>query len=85
MRAPCVVEEQLVEVPHAVQQEGVRVLGLDAQVLLHHGRVPTQTGLRWCHRWDLRFSIAHSSAGVAKDRMATGYGAVGNMSGAVIE
>jgi hypothetical protein len=34
-----VFEEQLVEVAHAVEQQHVRMLGLDAQVLLHHRRV----------------------------------------------
>ena len=38
-----VVVEQLVEIPHAVEQEDVRVLRLDAQVLLHHGRVCGQS------------------------------------------
>jgi hypothetical protein len=34
-----VVEEKLVEVAHAVEDEHVRMLCLDAQVLLHHGRM----------------------------------------------
>jgi hypothetical protein len=34
-----VVEEQLVEVAHPVEQQPVRMAGLDAQVLLHHRRV----------------------------------------------
>jgi hypothetical protein len=34
-----VVVEQLVEIPHAVEQQHVRMLRLEAQVLLHHGRV----------------------------------------------
>jgi hypothetical protein len=34
-----VVEEELVEIAHAVEQQGGRVLRLDAQVLLHHGSV----------------------------------------------
>jgi predicted glycosyl hydrolase (DUF1957 family) len=34
-----VVEEQLVEVAHPVEEQDVWVLGLDAQVLLHHWRV----------------------------------------------
>ena len=33
-----VVEEHLVEVAHAVEQEDVRVLALDGQVLRHHRR-----------------------------------------------
>jgi hypothetical protein len=37
--APGVVVEQLVEIPHAIEQQDVRVLGLDGQVLLHHRRV----------------------------------------------
>jgi hypothetical protein len=40
--APRVVVEQLVEVAHAIEKEGARVLGLDAQVLLHHRSVLTQ-------------------------------------------
>jgi hypothetical protein len=38
-RTPCVLEEQLVEISHPVEEQDVRVLALDAQVLLHHGRV----------------------------------------------
>ena len=34
-----VFEEQLVEVAHAVEQQRLRMQGLDAQVLRHHGRV----------------------------------------------
>ncbi len=34
-----VLEEQLVEIAHTVEQQGVGMLRLDAQVLLHHGRV----------------------------------------------
>ncbi len=34
-----VVVEQLVEITHAVEQQTVGLLGLDAQVLLHHGGV----------------------------------------------
>ena len=37
-----VVVEQFVEVAHPVEQQGVRVLRLDAQVLLHHGRVGSE-------------------------------------------
>ena len=40
---PCgfdgIVVKKLVKIPHAVKQQGVRVLRLDLQVLLHHGRV----------------------------------------------
>src|SRR5437867_7623793 len=39
-----VVEEQLVEIAHAVQHKFVRVLSLDAQVLLHHRRVSGNRG-----------------------------------------
>jgi hypothetical protein len=38
-RAPGVVVEHLVEVAHPVEQQLVRMLALDAKVLLHHGRV----------------------------------------------
>ncbi len=34
-----VLVEQLVEIPHAIEQQFVRMLSLDLQVLLHHGRV----------------------------------------------
>ena len=52
--APRVLEEQLVEVPHAIEQQVIRMLGLDAQVLLHHGRVAIERGggrggRRWVH------------------------------------
>jgi hypothetical protein len=39
-----VAVEQLVEVAHAVEQQPVGVLGLDAQVLLHHRGVPRELG-----------------------------------------
>ncbi len=34
-----IVVEHLVEIAHAIEQQHVRVLRLDAQVLLHHGGV----------------------------------------------
>ena len=34
-----VIEEQLVEIAHAVEDEHIRVICLDTQVLLHHRRV----------------------------------------------
>ena len=34
-----IVEEDLVEVPHAIEHQRVGMVGLDAKVLLHHGRV----------------------------------------------
>jgi hypothetical protein len=37
-----IVEEQLIKIPHAVKQQHVGVLCLDAQILLHHGRVRGQ-------------------------------------------
>ena len=43
-----VVEEQLVEVPHPIEQQHVRVLRLDAQVLGHDGGVGRGFGL-FCH------------------------------------
>ena len=42
--APRIVEEQLVEVAHAIEQQRVRVLRLEAQVLLHDGRVGFERG-----------------------------------------
>ena len=41
-----VVEEQLVEIAHAVEQEHVGMLRLDAQVLLHHRRVWRRSDFR---------------------------------------
>ena len=38
-RAARVIEEQLVKVAHAIEHQQIRVFGLDAQILLHHGRV----------------------------------------------
>jgi hypothetical protein len=35
-----VTEEQLVEIAHAVENQRVRIPGLDGEVLLHHGCVP---------------------------------------------
>ncbi len=39
-----IVIEQLVEVAHAIEQQDLGVLGLEAKVLLHHGRVGAQIG-----------------------------------------
>jgi hypothetical protein len=39
-----IVIEQLVEIPHAVEQQHVRMLRLEAQVLLHHGSVGFERG-----------------------------------------
>jgi len=39
-----VFKEELVEIAHAVEDQGVRVLRFDAQVLLHHGRVGAVIG-----------------------------------------
>ena len=44
MRALRVIEEELVEVAHPVEEERVGMLGLDAQVLLHHRRVADRLG-----------------------------------------
>jgi len=44
-RTTSVLVEELVEVAHAVEQQCVRVLGLDAQVLLHHRRVLRERGV----------------------------------------
>ncbi len=55
-----VVEEELVEIAHAIEQQGVRVLQLDAQILLHHRRVLRDFGFaqfaglglrRQCNLW----------------------------------
>ena len=50
-----IVEKQLVKIAHAVKHQLVGVLGFDAQILLHHGRVRRQrvaAGRRMslCHR-----------------------------------
>ena len=46
---PGVVMEQLVEIAHAVEQQLVRVLCLDAQELLHHGGMSGLFGWRLAH------------------------------------
>src|SRR5690606_20317745 len=38
-RAPRILEEHLVEIAHAIEEQHIGMLGLDAQVLLHHRRV----------------------------------------------
>ncbi len=43
--ATSVLVEQLVKVAHAVEEQSVRVLSLDAQVLLHHRRVLRERGV----------------------------------------
>ena len=45
-----VVEKELVEVAHAVQHERVGEVGLDAQILGHHRRVPGEVGVL-CDGW----------------------------------
>jgi hypothetical protein len=40
-----ILMEQLVKVAHAVEQQHVRVLRLDAQILAHHRRMLLQTGI----------------------------------------
>src|SRR5690606_40952389 len=39
-----IAEEQLVEVAHAVEEQHVRVVRLDGEELLHHGRVLGKIG-----------------------------------------
>src|SRR3954464_4732779 len=45
-----VVVEKLVEIPNAVEEKDVRMLALDAQVLLHH-RSGTRNVRRLSHAW----------------------------------
>jgi len=40
-----VVVEQLVKIAHPVKEQDVRVLGLDAKVLLHHRGMVAETGV----------------------------------------
>ena len=42
-----VLQEQLVEITHPVEQQAIRVPGLDAEILRHHGR----HGRRRRHRY----------------------------------
>jgi hypothetical protein len=35
-----IIVEKLVEIPHPVEQEGIRMVGLERQILAHHRRVP---------------------------------------------
>jgi hypothetical protein len=54
-----VLEEQLVEVAHAVEEEGVGVVLLDAQVLLHHrGVLRDRVTRKVLFRLLLRFQVA---------------------------
>ncbi len=50
-----VVVEQLVEIAHAVEQQLVRVLGLELEILAHHGGVTAEIGFRCGH--DLFLSL----------------------------
>ena len=50
-----VLVEQFVEVAHAVEQQLVRVLGLELQILAHHGGVTVEIGFRCGH--DLLLSL----------------------------
>ena len=34
-----IIKEQLIKITHAIKQKGVRVVRLDAKILLHHWRV----------------------------------------------
>jgi hypothetical protein len=74
-----VVPEQLVEVAHAVEQQGARVVGLQAQVLRHHGGVLFEVGVDpgRCffvgHRWlGVRRGGAQSRAGWRRSMPAAG-------------
>ena len=40
--------EEFVEVAHPVEEQGVRMVGLEAEVLGHHGRVTGKVRLRNC-------------------------------------
>src|SRR5690606_1997992 len=44
-RALRIVVEQLVEVPHSIEEQRIRILRLHAQILLHHGSVLSDRGL----------------------------------------
>ena len=53
-----IVVKELIEIAHAIKEQHRRVLGLDAKVLLHHGRVAGKRlsgrrgGMTLCrHRW----------------------------------
>ncbi len=46
---PRVVVEQLIEVSHAVEQQDIGMLCLDAKVLLHHGRMLRELFPGPCH------------------------------------
>ena len=48
-----VVVEQLVEIPHAVEDQVAGVFRLDAQVLRHHGGVLRVFYLGHCYSWVL--------------------------------
>ena len=62
-RAAGILVEQFVEVAHAVEQQLVRVLGLELEILAHHGRVTVEIGFRCGHDlflclliwWNARF------------------------------
>ncbi len=71
-----VVVEQLVEIAHPVEEQGVRMVGLDAQILLHHRRVFFRGTSRCAGgrgSWQV-FGHAILSAGRCR-RAAAGFGA----------
>jgi hypothetical protein len=39
------LEEQFVKIPHAVEEQHVRMLGFQPQILLHHRRVVAEGGV----------------------------------------
>src|SRR6185369_620054 len=71
-----VAVEQLEEIPHAVEQQGLRMLRLDGQVLGHHGRVHGGAGA-WCggrerRRQDLSGSSVNRPYCCASSSVAAG-------------
>ena len=64
-RGDGIVEEKLVKVAHPIEQQRIRVVGLDAQILLEHG---SQLGSFFCH---MRNCAAAPSKMCIRDRHYT--------------
>src|SRR5690606_28466262 len=63
----CIFIEQLVEVAHAIEQQIVSGLGLEAEILLHHGGMTGKIGL--CHQASGKMNMRFPSCRMALGRM----------------
>ena len=61
VRLARIVKEDFVKVTHAIKDKGLRELGFDAQVLLHHGRVGGLRRRQHGGNWVVVFVLIHGN------------------------